>query len=68
MCICLPDVTISAHRALYEAVVDFYEEERRNGGNEEDDLYLPDSDYGQIHRLVELWNCFVNVCFGVEID
>ena len=57
----MPDVTTRAHRILYETLLDFYEAEREIGGNGDDVIYFQDTSYGQIHRLMELWQCFVNV-------
>ena len=57
----MPDITIRAYRALYESLVDFYEEERSSGIVYEDDFFFQETSYGQIHRLVELWQCFVDV-------
>ena len=57
----MPDVTTRAHRILYETLLDFYEAEREIGGNGDDVIYFQDTSYGQIHRLMELWQSFVNV-------
>ena len=46
---------------MYETLLDFYECERCLGDCLEDDLYLKKAEYGQIHRLVEIWQTFVNV-------
>ena len=60
----MPDKALCAFYSLYEVILDFYECERQNGENYEDDIYVKSTEYGQIHRLVELWHCFVNVGNG----
>ena len=48
-------------RVLYEALLDFSESERNSTTAVEDDLYVKETPYGQVHRLVELWSACVSV-------
>lgn len=56
-----PDVHLLLIRSLYETVLDFYEAERLNGNRCEDSLYIQETEYGQIHRIIELWSAVVHV-------
>ena len=56
----LPQLVLSSERALYAVLVDFVEEERKYGDSSDDDLYVKETEYGHIHRLVELWSYLVN--------
>ena len=56
----LPHLIPSSERALYSILVDFVEEERKYGDSCDDELYVKDTEYGHVHRLVELWSSLVN--------
>ena len=56
----LPHLIPSSERALYSILVDFVEEERKYGDSSDDELYVKNTEYGHIHRLVELWSSLVN--------
>ena len=58
---CFPDLQHLLIHSLYETVLDFYETERLNGDRCEDSLYVQETEYGQIHRIVELWSAAVHV-------
>ena len=60
----LPSSQDSVHRILYETLVEFSESERCSAASNDDDMYLKDCCYGQIHRLVELWSMCVSVLLG----
>ena len=60
----MPDISVKACRTLYETLIDFNESERGTATYLEDEIFLQDTTYGQIHRLVELWQSFVNVEIG----
>ena len=60
----MPDISVKACRTLYETLIDFNESERGTATYLEDEIFLQDTTYGQIHRLVELWQSFVNVKIG----
>lgn len=57
----IPDFRVVLHFSIYETLLEFYEEERENGVANEDSLYVKETSYGQIHRIVELWSSCVNV-------
>ena len=44
--------------------MEFSESERCSAASNDDDMYLKDCSYGQIHRLVELWSMCVSVLLG----
>lgn len=58
----IPDFRVVLHSSIYETLLEYYEEERENGVANEDSLYIKETSYGQIHRIVELWSSCVNVC------
>lgn len=57
----MPAAHITLQRVLYETLLDFSECERNASTATEDDLYVKDTPYGQVHRLVELWSACVSV-------
>ena len=57
----MPAAHSTLQRVLYETLLDFSECERNASTATEDDLYVKDMPYGQVHRLVELWSACVSV-------
>ena len=52
-------------QSLYENILDLYECERETDPSplQESSLYVIETSYGQIHRLVELWSSSTSVSF-----
>lgn len=58
-----PSLEEVAPKALYSILLDFAEAERSQGDRTDDELYVRETDYGQVHRLAELWNAQVTAAY-----
>lgn len=58
-----PSLEEDAPKALYSILLDFAEAERNQGDHVDDELYIRETDYGQVHRLAELWSTLVSAAY-----